>query len=97
MGRADGLRRRSEELQLDSNARHQGEQDASGDQSHGGLDGRLFREAETRKQRAKIADGRHSELRWASDADRRPRNRAPVKFLLPGDHLSTSFIEEPSN
>src|SRR5690606_16957809 len=30
--------------------------DAGGDQPHGGLDGRLFREAETREQRAKIAD-----------------------------------------
>src|SRR5690606_5945084 len=56
MGRADGLRRRSEELQLDGDAGHQGEQDAGGDQPHGGLDGRLFREAEAREQRAKIAD-----------------------------------------
>jgi hypothetical protein len=41
----DGLRRRPKQLQLDRDAGHQGEQDAGGDQPHGGLDGRLFSEA----------------------------------------------------
>jgi hypothetical protein len=47
---------RPEQLQLDGDAGHQREQDAGGDQPHGGLDRRLFREAEARQQRAKIAD-----------------------------------------
>jgi hypothetical protein len=41
---------RPEQLQLDGDAGHKCQQDAGGDQPHGGLDGRLFSEAEACEQ-----------------------------------------------
>lgn len=56
MGRVDGLGCWSEELQLDSNARHQGDQDAGGDDADCRLHGSAPGQPESGQQRAQVAD-----------------------------------------
>ena len=46
----------SEKLQLDGDARHQGEQDAGGDDANRGLDGSALGQPKFRQQRSQVAD-----------------------------------------
>jgi hypothetical protein len=46
----------TEKLQLDGDARHEGEQNAGGDDANGGLDRSLFGQSKPGQQRSQIAD-----------------------------------------
>jgi hypothetical protein len=58
----DGVRRRSEQLQLDCDAGHQSEKDAGGDQPHGGLTAVCFARLKpaSSERRSRLCDAPHS-------------------------------------